>query len=88
MRVKAMMKARSEKQLGEAIQSYRLKAGLTQLELARLSGTGQKTISKIENGFPSTRIETIYSVLAALELETNIDVRNKDNVNKNVKDFL
>lgn len=86
-----MLKARSAQQLGQAIQSYRLKAGLTQLQLAELAGTGQKTISKIETGNPATRIETIFSVMAALSLEANIRSRNNvnpDSFSHNIVDLL
>ena len=86
-----MLKVRSAQQLGQAIQSYRLKAGLTQLQLAELSGTGQKTISKIENGNPATRIETIFSVMAALGLEANINARIDDSefdMKQNIADLM
>lgn len=86
-----MLKARSAQQLGQVIQSYRLKAGLTQLQLAELAGTGQKTISKIETGNPATRIETIFSVMAALSLEANIHSRGNDksdNMKQNIADLM
>lgn len=86
-----MNKTRSAKQLGNAIQSYRLNMGLTQQQLADLSGTGQKTISKIENGNPSTRIDTVFSIMAALGLEAHIKPRISNDTygfNKDIADLL
>ena len=70
--------ARSAKQLGLAIQQQRQTQNLTQGALANLIGTGQKTISKIENGNGATKVDTIFAVLAALDLELVLKSRNKD----------
>lgn len=72
-----MQMARSAKQFGAVIQQQRTQKGLSQLALANLVGTGQKTISKIENGNPATKIETIFSLIAALDLELEIKPRSK-----------
>lgn len=69
--------ARSAKQLGAAIQRQRALMGLSQSALADLAGTGQKTISKIENGNPATKADTIFAVLAALNLELTLTQRGK-----------
>lgn len=86
----SMSIARSAKQLGNIIQAQRLKVGLTQHQLADLAGTGQKTISKIENGILSTRIDTIFSILAALNLQTEINsrVNNADIMSQTIEDLL
>jgi len=68
--------ARSPKQFGSAIQQARLTRALTQSQLAALVGTGQKTVSLIENGQASTRIGTIFALLAALDLELAIAPRS------------
>tara|TARA_B100000686_G_scaffold332369_1_gene397039 strand:- start:2715 stop:2957 length:243 start_codon:yes stop_codon:yes gene_type:complete len=57
--------ARSPNQLGVAIQQQRLMRNMSQSELARLVGTSQKTISKIENGNPATKIETVFALTLA-----------------------
>ncbi len=69
--------ARSARQLGLALQQRRATKQLTQTELADLIGTGQKTISKIENGSPGTRMDTLFSILAALELELEVKPRQQ-----------
>jgi len=65
--------ARSAKQLGNVIQQRRMAKTLTQTQLANLIGTGQKTISKIENGNPATRLDTLFSVLGALDLQLHVN---------------
>ena len=79
--------ARSPNQLGIAIQQERLMRGMSQSELARLVGTSQKTISKIENGNPATKIETIFVVMAALDMQMTLAPRAK-NTSKNIGDIF
>jgi len=68
---------RSAKQLGSLIHNERVRRGMSQQALADLTGTGQKTISHIENGKVGTRLETIFSLLATLELEMKLTARAK-----------
>lgn len=68
---------RSTGQLGAVIRRARKAKGLNQAELAERSGTRQPSISMLENGKPTARIETLMSVLAALDLEMMIDTRSK-----------
>jgi HTH-type transcriptional regulator / antitoxin HipB len=79
--------ARSAQQLGAAIQQQRNARGLSQQALADLIGTGQKTISKIENGNPATKIETIFAVLAALDMELTLAARSKSHA-KSIGDIF
>ena len=67
--------ARSPNDIGHAIREARKADKLTQKQLAELSGTWQETISKIENGVSSTRLDTLFDLLSALDLE--IIVRNR-----------
>ncbi|GAA4773208.1 helix-turn-helix domain-containing protein [Stakelama sediminis] len=69
---------RSPKQLGALIQEERVRRNLSQQALADLTGTGQKTISRIENGKEGTKLETIFGLLAALDLEMRLATRRKD----------
>jgi HTH-type transcriptional regulator/antitoxin HipB len=63
---------RQSRQLGAIIQSERLRRDLTQHELANLTGTLQKTISAIENGSEGTKLDTLLSVIARLDLDMQI----------------
>lgn len=69
--------ARTPKDIGHAIRSARKARKLTQKELATRSGVWQETISKIENGVGSTKLETIFDILAALDLELQVQDRTK-----------
>lgn len=68
---------RSAKQLGTLIHNERVRRGLSQQALADLVGTGQKTISHVENGKDGTKLETIFGLLAALDLEMQFTPRGK-----------
>lgn len=68
---------RSPKQFGALIHNARTRRNLTQQALADLVGTGQKTISRIENGHEGTKLETIFSLIAALDLDMQLAPRSK-----------
>ena len=69
--------ARSPQEVGHAIREARKAQKLTQKDLAIRSGVWQETISKIENGLSGTKLETIFDILSALELEVTLDDRSK-----------
>jgi len=45
--------------------------------LAASVGTGQKTISRIEGGQTGTKLDTLFRVIAALDLDVQIAPRSK-----------
>jgi transcriptional regulator with XRE-family HTH domain len=51
------------------VRSFRQLRGLSQEELAETVGVDRKTISRIEAGLHSTRVSTLLSISAALEVE-------------------
>lgn len=65
-------------QLGALIQSARLRRNMTQQQLASLIGKQQKTISAIENGSDGTKLDTLLSVIAVLDLDLQVIPRRKD----------
>jgi HTH-type transcriptional regulator/antitoxin HipB len=67
--------ARSPKQIGNIIRNARKRLNLTQAELGSKTGIRQETISLIETGNSSPRIESLLAVLAALDLEFRIAPR-------------
>jgi len=69
--------ARTPKQIGEIIRRVRRGRDLSQGELGSKAGLRQETLSKIENGNPATRIESICDVLAGLGLELVVRERSK-----------
>jgi HTH-type transcriptional regulator/antitoxin HipB len=80
-------RARTSKQLGSILYRQRDLAGLSQNELSSKAGLRQATISKIESGSPATRIQTICSVLAALDLELQVVPRRKGSA-ENIEDLF
>lgn len=63
--------------LGHALRQARKAKALTQKDLSAKSGVWQETISKIENGRGGTKLETIFHLLAALDLEITVAERSK-----------
>jgi len=68
---------RTSKNIGHAIRQARKEKNLTQKDLASLSGVWQETISKIETGSSGTKLETIFDLIAALDLEITVRERSK-----------
>lgn len=68
--------ARSPKQLGNTIRRARKKQNMSQSELGKKAGLRQETISIIENGNSAAKLETILSVLSALNLELHVSSRS------------
>lgn len=69
--------ARSPKQIGNLIRRARKKRALSQHALGQKTGLRQETISLVENGNPAAKIETLLSILAALDLEFQVAPRSK-----------
>ena len=69
--------ARDPKQIGNIIRRTRKKCNLSQTQLGEKAGLRQETISLIETGNPAAKLETILSVLAALDLEFRIVPRSR-----------
>lgn len=69
--------ARTPKQIGAILRQIRRSLRLSQGELGEKAGLWQETISKIENGSAGTRLETLFDLLAALNLELIIEQRHK-----------
>jgi HTH-type transcriptional regulator/antitoxin HipB len=55
--------------LGIILRSARKNKGLNQTEAGKLVGVDQTTISKVERGESKVRIDTLFRILAALDLE-------------------
>lgn len=69
--------ARTPKQIGSIIQRARKKRAWSQMQLGERAGLRQATISMIESGAKSARLETILAIFAALDLEFRIGPRSK-----------
>ena len=62
----------SERQVGDVVRARRKAAGLTQVELAGLAGTGTRYISDLERGKPTIAMDKLLAVLAVLGLRLQI----------------
>ena len=67
---------RTQNQLGAELRRYRKKMNLTQDDLGRLISKRQATISSLESDGSGT-LETLYSVLSALDIELVLQPRSK-----------
>jgi HTH-type transcriptional regulator/antitoxin HipB len=68
--------SRTPKQLGANLRRYRKRRNLTQIALSNQINKRQATISTLE-GAGSGTLETLFAVLAALDLELTIRPRSK-----------
>jgi HTH-type transcriptional regulator / antitoxin HipB len=68
---------RTPKQLGNALRRVRASLPLTQSELGQRARVRQPTISTIEAGSPGVKLDTLFAVLAALDLELVLRPRTK-----------
>jgi len=75
----------SPKSLGNVIRRQRRSKKLSQNTVGNAFKLNQTTVSSIEQGAPGTRLETLFRMLAALELEMIIrpkkNIRVKDGEN-------
>lgn len=72
-----IQKVISPESLGQALRSERKQKGLSQKAVGHSVGMEQHTISKIEKGNPGTELNTLFRLLAALDLELTIQPRQK-----------
>ena len=70
-----MWKVVTIESLGAAIREVRKNMGLTQTAAGKPVGIDQATVSKIEQGSPGTRLDTLFRLLAALDLELVLQSR-------------
>jgi HTH-type transcriptional regulator/antitoxin HipB len=69
--------ARDPKQIGNLIRRARKHRGLSQGALGAKAGLRQETVSLLETGNETAKLETILKVLSALDLELRIAPRSK-----------
>lgn len=56
-------------QLAQMIRFHRRKAGLSQVELARIAGLGKTVIFDVEKGKLSVRLDTLLKILKVLNIK-------------------
>ena len=71
---------RSSQAIGNALRNARKRRRLKQSQLSAASGIRQATISEIERGVGDPKLDTIFALLSALELELTIAERSQGDV--------
>ena len=72
----------SAQSLGALVRDERKRQGLTQIELGKMTGLNQTTLSLIEKGKPSVQLQTILVLLSALNLNIQIGTREQSAPNE------
>lgn len=80
--------ARNTKQVGQVLSRLRRKQDMTQSTLSDKTHLRQATISNLENGEQGTKLQTVFDVLTALDLELVIRPRTKKSYEDEWKDIL
>jgi transcriptional regulator with XRE-family HTH domain len=62
-------------QVAEQVAAQRKSRGLSQAELAELTGTTQSAIARLEGGGRPPRIDTLLRIAEALDCELIVDLR-------------
>ncbi|MCD9465732.1 helix-turn-helix domain-containing protein [Photobacterium iliopiscarium] len=70
------MQITSAKMLANAVRDQRKAQNITQSDTAKLVGIKQTTVSAFENKPEGTKLDTLFKLLAALDLELHIQPRN------------
>lgn len=70
------MKISTTKQLSAYLKDVRLDNDLSQTDVAKKVGVRQDTVSKFELRAGSTKMDTFFKLLSALELDFEIKPRN------------
>ncbi len=63
--------------LSQVIREFRYQQELSQTDVAKLAATKQATVSVFENNPESTKLDTLFKILTALELEVVVQPRHK-----------
>lgn len=59
--------------IGESVRRARERLGMRQDELALAAGVSTRAVHQIESGKPTSRLDTVFPVLAALGLKFRIE---------------
>lgn len=75
------MKVTNSKQLSSYLKDVRIMQKLSQGKVASKVGIRQDTVSSFEQHPDSTKLETFFKILLALNLELTVTPRNVDTTN-------
>jgi transcriptional regulator with XRE-family HTH domain len=75
-----MTKENESKKIGSRIRELRLQKGLSQLQLAELTGIKQGNITRIESGRHASRIDIISKIAEALDSKLDLIENTQDGI--------
>ncbi len=61
------------KKIADIVKFHRKKAGLSQLELAKLSGIGKTAVFDVEKGKETVRLDTLLKIFRVLNISMKFD---------------
>lgn len=67
----------TQSQIVKKITAIRIKKGLSQQDLAKITGIKQPIISRMENGTTNPRLDTVIKIAEALEQELTLTNKQK-----------
>ena len=73
---------RSPKELALFVSRYRKKFKLSQVVVGNAVGLKQATISAFENKPESTKLETLFSILSAVNLDMKISPKDESSIDE------
>ena len=73
-----MMKVTNSKQLSAYLKDTRLNMRLSQSKVGNKVGIRQDTVSSFEQNPDATKLDTLFKILSALNLELDVKVRNAE----------
>lgn len=71
-------KATSTKSLGQILRSVRKQRNLSQADAGKSVSIDQPTLSQVERGETNIRVDTLFRILAALDMEMIVRPRQKN----------
>ena len=83
----SITKSDIDKNFGQIIKKFRIKAGLTQEQLSEKLGISLKYISRLENGYSGIKTQTLIRCMNILGIEPNI-LFSKFITNEDIKDNI
>ncbi|MGB0843168.1 MAG: helix-turn-helix domain-containing protein [Alphaproteobacteria bacterium] len=81
------IQTRTISQIGQALKRFRKSKKMTQVQVGKLSGLRQATISDLESGDTTSQLRTLEYVLAALNLELIVRAREESSIDDWAKVF-
>lgn len=63
--------------LAQGVKGHRQRLGLSQQEVAEMTGTTQSAIARLEAGTRPPRIDTLLRIANALDCELVVDLRSR-----------